>query len=71
MLLTKLKNTKMTHNKSEDEHFDLQDDEKSSDTFDVDNRLRGALNGARITCNLNKNLAPASLQEISLLTSAK
>ena len=70
------KNTKMTHNKTEEELLDLQDDEKSSDvdektsdTFDVDdsNRLQ---DGARITCGPNKDSTPASSQEISLLISA-
>ena len=56
----------MTHNTTEDEHLDLQDDEKSSDvdektsdTFDVDDRLQ---DGARITCDPNKDSTPASLQ---------
>ena len=64
----------MTHNTTEDELLDLQDDEKSSDvdektsdTFDVDDRLQ---DGARITCDPNKDSTPASSQEISLLTSA-
>ena len=56
----------MTHNKTEDELLDLQDDEKTSDTFDVDDRLQ---DGTRITCNPNKDATPASLHEISLLTS--
>ena len=66
----------MTHNKTEDELFDLQNNEKSSDvdekisdTFDVDDSDR-LQDGARVTHDPNNDSTAASSQEISLLTSA-
>ena len=63
------KNTQMTHNKTEDELLDLQDDETTSDTSDVDDSDQ-LQDGARVACVCNKDPTPASSQEINLLTSA-
>ena len=66
------KNLKMNENKSEEEPFDILEDEQISDFDDHDKNNSDLHDGAGFPrdSNNNNNQTPASSQEISLLTSA-